>query len=345
MKISDFMKSKKSVKIGYIGGSITEQSGWRDVVTAHLRESFSDNDITEVNAGIGGTNSFLGVARIERDLICHNPDIVFIEFSVNDGAETYDECRFFGRTYEGMIRQLLNNNPDVLIVGVGLTTEGMNEKFYKNGIIPYTAQHHKIVCDYYNVPFSNAGESLYNHMKKIGGKMLDFTRDNVHTNDKGAEFYGDFIWDCIKEYDFDINFKNEPLHSDNCEAVTLCTVDPVPQGWTNGVWRRDGKEEKHIYSCVPGSEFEFKFKGNVLGIYCTTEKTSGNICWSVDGGEWKERSTWDEYAMNFDRRHYYTLEENLGAGEHTVTVKVSDKKEELSEGYYLRIIAFMTGRI
>ena len=49
--------------------------------------------------------------------------------------------------------------------------------------------------------------------------------------------------------------------------------------------------------------------------------------------------------MNFDRRHYYTLEENLGAGEHTVTVKVSDKKEELSEGYYLRIIAFMTGRI
>ena len=49
--------------------------------------------------------------------------------------------------------------------------------------------------------------------------------------------------------------------------------------------------------------------------------------------------------MNYDRRHYYVLEDNLELGNHTAVIKVSDKKEELSEGYYLRIIAFLAEKL
>ena len=46
--------------------------------------------------------------------------------------------------------------------------------------------------------------------------------------------------------------------------------------------------------------------------------------------EWKEKSTWDKYALSFDRLGALNLEENLAPGKHTLKIKVSKNKEEQS---------------
>lgn len=337
MKFKALFKNKKSVTVGYIGGSITEQEGYRKAFTARLRSEYPENEINEVNAAMGGTNSFLGVCRVQRDLISENPDIVFVEFSVNDDNSEYNT--FFGRTYEGIVRKLKKRNPDMLIAGVGLTTKGMNDSFYEKGELPNSVKLHKEVCEYYKLPYVNMGKTLFEYMKEHKKEMLEFTNDNVHTNEKGGEFYGDVLWNELKDCDFETYFCEKPLYENNLENATL-TLPALSEGWSEGLWKR-AKTEKYIYSCTPGSELEIEFSGTAFGIYCTTEKTSGNIIYSVDGKPEKEKPTWDSYALDFDRLHYYTLEDDLKCGKHIAKIRVSARKEEQSEGYYLRIIAFL----
>ena len=95
--------------IAAIGGSITAGSGastpersywWR---FGRLTEGFPERGLGFVNAGIGATNSVFGALRAEDDLLYKEPDLVVIEFAVNDGDSTV-----FREAYEGLIRKILS---------------------------------------------------------------------------------------------------------------------------------------------------------------------------------------------------------------------------------------------
>ena len=65
---------------------------------------FPDTAVNYVNAGLSGTPSVLGVVRAERDLFGEKqPDIIFIEFAVNDGGDQqYKDC------YESLVKKCLD---------------------------------------------------------------------------------------------------------------------------------------------------------------------------------------------------------------------------------------------
>ena len=87
-----------------------------------------------------------------------------------------------------------------------------------------------------------------------------------------------------------------------------------------------------------------EFSGTALGIFTVIAKDSGNLLYSVDNTEYKEISTWDKWALSFDRPGELILENSLNPGKHTLKIKVSKNKEEKSEGNYIRIIAFMADK-
>ena len=67
-----------------MGGSITQAGkGW---VGPWLQQQFPNSKVSMHNAGMSGTGSNLGIFRLERDVIEYNPDLVFIEYAVNDGC-------------------------------------------------------------------------------------------------------------------------------------------------------------------------------------------------------------------------------------------------------------------
>jgi lysophospholipase L1-like esterase len=74
------------IKIGYFGGSITAQNGWRPKTLAHFQKTYPQAKFSEINAAIGGTGSDLGVFRLKQDVLDHKPDLMFVEFAVNDGG-------------------------------------------------------------------------------------------------------------------------------------------------------------------------------------------------------------------------------------------------------------------
>jgi hypothetical protein len=97
------VKAGKEIKVAYFGGSITAAAGWRVKTLKWLQEQYPNAKFSEINAAIGGTGSDLGVFRCYQDVIAKKPDLVFVEFAVNDGSAPPANI---WRTMEGIVRQI-----------------------------------------------------------------------------------------------------------------------------------------------------------------------------------------------------------------------------------------------
>ncbi|HPU62956.1 MAG TPA: GDSL-type esterase/lipase family protein [Mobilitalea sp.] len=131
----------KEIKIGFIGGSITAgslasmpETCYAYLVYSWWNEMFPRADIGYINAGIGATTSQYGVARVSKDLLSYEPDVVFVEFSVNDR----DEEKFM-ETYEGLIRRILTHpkEPAVVIINNVCYDSGDNAQSIHNRVGTY----------------------------------------------------------------------------------------------------------------------------------------------------------------------------------------------------------------
>ncbi len=98
------MESYKYV-VASIGGSLTELGNeWQYAVKAELEKQMPGKEVVLKNAGKMGTNSEYGAIRFQDDVLSVKPDLVFIEFAVNDWKST----EFRSKTYmESMLRQCL----------------------------------------------------------------------------------------------------------------------------------------------------------------------------------------------------------------------------------------------
>lgn len=185
----------ESLVIGFLGGSITQGSlsSTPETCYAYLvyewwKKSFPNAAFSFVNGGIGGTTSHYGGARAWKDVLCYRPDIVTVDFSVNDDAN-----EFFEETYEGTLRRLLMapSAPAVVV---------LNNVFYDTG--KNAQDYHNRIADHYGIPHVSIKDTIFPDVES--GKIVraDITPDNLHPNDKGHRLVADEICkllDSIKE--------------------------------------------------------------------------------------------------------------------------------------------------
>ena len=175
----------EEITAGFIGGSITEGIGadanscWAKLTYDALCEMFPDTKINYVNAGLSGTNSALGIARAERDLYSeYTPDIVFIEFAVNNGGEQMDKD-----SYESLVRKVLEKDNDPAVVLLFTVLENR-----------YSAQPWMtMVGEYYDLPMISVGNAI-NPMFDAG--LMEWSRysdDQSHPNYWGHILVKDFV--------------------------------------------------------------------------------------------------------------------------------------------------------
>lgn len=185
----------ESLVIGFLGGSITQGSLSSTPKTCYAylvyewwKKSFPNAEFSFVNGGIGGTTSYYGGARAWKDVLCYRPDIVTVDFSVNDDAN-----EFFEETYEGTLRRLLMapSAPAVVV---------LNNVFYDTG--KNAQDYHNRIADHYGIPHVSIKDTIFPDVES--GKIVraDITPDNLHPNDKGHRLVADEICkllDSIKE--------------------------------------------------------------------------------------------------------------------------------------------------
>ena len=181
-----------SLTIGYLGGSITagsgaskpEQTSYRALTTRWFRGQFPRAQIAEVNAAIGGTGSDLGAFRCGRDLLSRNPDLVFVEFAVNDGG--MKEARVL-RSMEGIVRQVRRANPAAEMVFLYTIQKTSMAEVYDKGELPHTVRWHERVAEAYRIPSLNLGQIIWQTVKDGKATWADLLPDNVHPSDE-ADF-------------------------------------------------------------------------------------------------------------------------------------------------------------
>lgn len=164
--------------IGFIGGSITQgslssapQLCYAYQVYEWWCRTFPASEFTYINAGIGGTTSQFGVARVEEDLLDKRPDFVIIEFSVND-----ESTEHFMETYEGLVRRVYGAawRPAVLLV---------HNVYYHNGANAQLM--HGRIGRHYDLPAVSMQSSIYPEVVKGAIANRDITPDDLHPNDAG----------------------------------------------------------------------------------------------------------------------------------------------------------------
>ena len=77
-----------------------------DLAIVELEKTYPEAHIKFHDAAIGGTPSKLGVFRMDRDVLPYKPDLIFIEFAVNDGGKIKDFYDGYNEAKEKIIKEL-----------------------------------------------------------------------------------------------------------------------------------------------------------------------------------------------------------------------------------------------
>lgn len=208
----------ESLVIGFLGGSITQGSlsstpknCYAYLVYEWWKKSFPNATFSFVNGGIGGTTSHYGGARAWKDVLCYRPDIVTVDFSVNDDAN-----EFFEETYEGMLRRLLAapSAPAVVV---------LNNVFYDTG--KNAQDYHNRIADHYGIPHVSIKDTVYPDVES--GKIVraDITPDNLHPNDKGHRLVADEICKLLDSIKAEV--EEETIAGENIEGKSTKTEASV----------------------------------------------------------------------------------------------------------------------
>ena len=109
------------------GTSITEgapylsrEDAYPAILQRRLNERLRDAgvQVTVINSGVSGHNTTEGLARIQRDVLDHEPDLVVIEFSCNDVRWEPDkrvELDQFKRNLLEMVRLIRGAGADIIV--------------------------------------------------------------------------------------------------------------------------------------------------------------------------------------------------------------------------------------
>lgn len=208
----------ESLVIGFLGGSITQGSlsSTPETCYAYLvyewwKKSFPNAAFSFVNGGIGGTTSHYGGARAWKDVLCYRPDIVTVDFSVNDDAN-----EFFEETYEGTLRRLLMapSAPAVVV---------LNNVFYDTG--KNAQDYHNRIADHYGIPHVSIKDTIFPDVES--GKIVraDITPDNLHPNDKGHSLVADEICKLLDSIKAEV--EEEAIAGENIEDKSMKTEESI----------------------------------------------------------------------------------------------------------------------
>ncbi len=335
-----------TLRIAYLGGSITQAAGgWREQSAAGIAGRYPRNPVTHVNAGVGGTGSDLGAFRLAGDVLRGRPDLVFVEFAVNDFKRNPVEV---AQSVEGIVRQTRRAVPGADLCFV-YTLHRDSKPFVERGeLSPVIAAMEK-VAGHYGIPSLHFGPAVWaleregklvfqGKPAETGAGQLLFTEDGVHPLREGHAVYAEVVArhfpDLLRSGRPGRKLPR-PLHADHWENARTLPIGPsaLRGAWTRLTPEGDSLVRKHAgrmpevwRSGGAGAALTVRFRGTRIGVYDLVGPPTGRIRVEVDGRPAEPRLRFDKYCT-FYRLHYFLLDA-LPDGTHTVTFSVDAERPD-----------------
>lgn len=182
---------KKKVKLAFTGGSITKgwdgtkhlEKNYTDHITEYLCKKYPDKTFEKANLSTESANSFIGLSITDKVIDEVEPDIVFVEYAVNN------EC---GQdhivSYESLVSRMLSLPSGPAVILVFLINKSL-----------YTCQGYmKRIGTHYGL----ASVSIADSLKKMLDDGFDwsvYADDVIHPNPWGHAFIAECITNAIEK--------------------------------------------------------------------------------------------------------------------------------------------------
>lgn len=328
--------------VGFIGGSITQGFSATDPgkcyaarTVAWLRKIYPNTEFAYVNAGIGATDSQFGAARVQEDLLQRLPDLVFVEFSVNDHSTPH-----FCETYEGLVRQIYGSASAPAMVLI-------HNVYYDTG--KSAAYYHAQVGRHYDLPCISIQNSIYPAVAAGRLPAEKITADFLHPNDLGHELVASVITNFLEKVIHDKTQEPQEIfpapltenayehcmrlqYSNSTPGKSVFVEDMTPQRDITDIFRNGWSAGEK------GAYLEFAFRGTGAAVQYRRVKDGPAPIATAVVDENPETAcvldgTFDETWG--DKMQLTTVAEHLPYGEHRVRIELTETHENDKAGFYL----------
>lgn len=241
-------KAGERLNVVFFGASLTWGANasdplltsYRALVAKRLEAAYPKAHFRFWDAAIGGTGSQLGVFRLDRDVLAHQPDLVFLDFSANDDINSDNPETL--ASYEAIVRRVVTEAHAPLVQVIfpfkWNVTEGDLNRMKRR-----TA--HLKISEAYN---TGAGDAIGLAIERVKAGAISIDKiwplDGVHPCDEGYALFADAAWNA---------FQNAVQRKVVCRApekmlygeaylrsarVRLSKLGALPPGWKVGLVNR-----------------------------------------------------------------------------------------------------------
>jgi acyl-CoA thioesterase I len=152
-----------------------------------LKAQYPNAVINVITTSIGGENSTQGQKRFKKEVLNHKPDVLFIDYALNDRKIGLEKSR---KNLEKMIRQALKKGTKIILMtpspdtNVDLLKPDNELELFAKQIISLADKYKLGVADSYG---------LFTHLLEQGKNISDFMAQSNHPNEKGHQLIADGI--------------------------------------------------------------------------------------------------------------------------------------------------------
>lgn len=336
--------------VAYLGGSITwggnasdiERYSYRARMTQWLSQRFPRARLTAINAGIGGTGSDLGAYRLHGDVLRHQPDLVVLEFAVNDGSRNDQEVL---ASFEGIVRAIRRERPEADLCVV-YTLHRTQMPDYEAGRLPGSVAVQEQVAEHYGLPSVHMARALAKQVTAGEVSWEVFSKDDCHPTDEGFAMFARTLSEALelllKAEPRREAVWPEPLSPDPWEQASMRPVraDESAPGWQHRALAAKGGWDCFtdlLVSDQAGATVELAAQGRHLGLMYQLGPTSGDLDVAVDDGPPTRLRVFDPWAVHMWRPQYRIFATDLEPGPHRIRVTVAGTHDPRARGHEVRL--------
>ena len=309
----------EEICVAAIGGSITAgglqtkdpKNRYIARVADWFTQTFPKAKVRFVNAGIGGTNSLYGAMRVQRDVLSKKPDLVIVEYAVNDNHPV----PMFWDSYEGVLRQILRELQQPAVVQLFfMQRKGENAQATQ-----------QMLGRHYDLPMVSFRDAWWPEIYSGRAKWEVMYADVVHPNDTGHILASELLIALLNE----VNAKPEPTSKAShaelpapmiSDLFASCRyaqgIDLKPS--LNSGWTRSSDGNKWECPTKTDGAIEFGFSGKLLFVgYDIDKEAEPFATFTIDGGKAQPLKS---------SPNRLPLAEDLPPGQHRVRIEFAGSK-------------------
>lgn len=157
-----------------------------NLVLAKLKKQYPYAVINVIVTAIGGENAIKGQTRFESDVLVHKPDVLFIDYALNDRFSEIGKVR---EAWDKMIQAALARNIKVILLTPS-PDQRLNLLDATNPLEPHVRQIHQL-ADQYHIGLADP----YIKFKHIAqrGELTNYMSHVNHPNKEGHEIIADEV--------------------------------------------------------------------------------------------------------------------------------------------------------